>query len=73
MGKNASRTLTSVKVEKELFEEFKIQTIRYKFSLQKLVDRGIYLYLNDEEFRNKLHNTNNLEYQIWISNKGFVY
>ena len=62
MGKNASRTLTSVKVEKELFEEFKIQTIRYKFSLQKLVDRGIYLYLNDEEFRQKLHNTNNLEY-----------
>ena len=62
MGKNESRTLTSVKVEKELFEEFKIQTIRYKFSLQKLVDRGIYLYLNDEEFRQKLHNTNNLEY-----------
>ena len=58
MGKNESRTLTSVKVDTELFEEFKVQTIRYKFSLQKLVDRAILLYLEDDEFRNKLHSKN---------------
>ena len=29
-------TLTSVKVQSELFEEFKISCVRYKFSLQKL-------------------------------------
>ncbi len=63
MGKNESRTLTSVKVDTELFEEFKVQTIRYKFSLQKLVDRAILLYLEDDEFRNKLHSKNDLEFK----------
>jgi hypothetical protein len=48
-------TLTSVKVQSELFEEFKISCVRYKFSLQKLTDRTIHLYLTDEEFRKKIH------------------
>jgi len=29
-------TLTSVKVQSELFEDFKIACVKYKFSLQKL-------------------------------------
>ena len=43
--------LTSVKVHRELFEEFKIECVKTKFSFQKLSDRAIYLYLTDEEFR----------------------
>jgi hypothetical protein len=54
-------TLTSVKVQSELFENFKIACVRYKFSLQKLADRTIHLYLTDEEFRKKIHNHSNLE------------
>jgi hypothetical protein len=54
-------TLTSVKVQSELFEEFKISCVRYKFSLQKLSDRTIHLYLTDEEFRKKIHNHTNLD------------
>jgi len=54
-------TLTSVKVQSELFENFKIACVKYKFSLQKLADRTIHLYLTDEEFRKKVHNHNNLE------------
>ena len=50
-------TLTSVKVQSELFDEFKISCVRYKFSLQKLADRTIHLYLTDEDFRKKVHNT----------------
>ena len=54
-------TLNSVKVQSELFEEFKISCVKYKFSLQKLADRTIHLYLTDEEFRKKVHNHTNLE------------
>lgn len=54
---NKDKKLTSVKVEGELFEEFKISTIKTKFSLQKLVDRSMFLYLTDELFRTQLHST----------------
>ena len=48
--------LTSVKVNEELFEEFKVLCVKTKFSLQKLVDRSIHLYLTDEIFKKQLHN-----------------
>ena len=48
-------TLTSVKVQSELFEQFKINCVKYKFSLQKLTDRSIHLYLTDDEFRKQIH------------------
>ena len=43
-------TLTSVKVQSDLFEEFKIECVKRKFSLQKLTDRAVHLYLTDDEF-----------------------
>jgi hypothetical protein len=52
--------LTSVKVADNLFQDFKISSIRHKFNLQKLVNRSVHLYLNDEEFRKKLHNHTDL-------------
>jgi|TARA_R110000851_G_scaffold319305_1_gene483597 hypothetical protein len=54
-------TLTSVKVQSELFDDFKVACVRHKFSLQKLADRAIHLYLSDEEFKRKIHNHTNLE------------
>jgi len=47
-------TLTSVKIQTDLFENFKIECVKRKFSFQKLADRAIYLYLTDEDFRKKL-------------------
>ena len=47
--------LTSVKIADRLFEDFKVSSIRYKFNLQKLVNRSVHLYLIDEEFRKKVH------------------
>ena len=47
--------LTSVKLEEKLFEDFKVASIRQKFNLQKLVNRSIHLYLNNEEFAKQLH------------------
>jgi hypothetical protein len=55
-----SKKLTSVRVEQELFEDFKIKCVRYKFSFQKLADRAIFFYLTDDKFREKIHNLNDL-------------
>jgi len=54
-------TLTSVKIQSELFEEFKVACVRHKFSFQKLADRCIHLYLTDEDFKRQVHNHNNLD------------
>jgi len=54
-------TLTSVKIQSDLFNEIKVSCVRHKFSFQKLADRAIHLYLTDENFRKQLHNHNNLE------------
>ena len=49
-------TLTSVKIKSELFENFKIECVKRKFSFQKLADRAIYLYLTNEDFRKQINN-----------------
>ena len=54
-------TLTSVKVNSKLWEEFRISCVKHKFSLQKLADRTIHLYLTDDDFRKRVHSHNNLE------------
>jgi hypothetical protein len=54
-------TLTSVKIQSDLFETFKIECVKRKFSFQKLADRAIHLYLTDENFRKQLHNHNDLD------------
>jgi len=52
--------LTSVKIDKTLFETFKVECIKRKFSFQKLSERAIHLYLTNEEFRKQIHNYTNL-------------
>ena len=56
MSNNKKMTLTSVKVQSNLFENFKIECVKRKFSFQKLADRSIFLYLTDEDFRKKVTN-----------------
>jgi hypothetical protein len=48
--------LTSVKVPEDLFEQFKIACVKYKFSVQKLTERAMFLYLTNEDFRKQIHN-----------------
>lgn len=40
MNTKAEKVLTSVKIQSDLFEEFKIMCVRYKYSFQKLADRA---------------------------------
>jgi hypothetical protein len=58
---STDKTLTSVKIKSDLFNEFKIECVKRKFSFQKLSDRAIHLYLTDENFRKQINNHNNLE------------
>ena len=52
--------LTSVKINKTLFEQFKVECIKRKFSFQKLSERTIHLYLTEEEFRKQVHSHSDL-------------
>tara|TARA_R110000796_G_scaffold104011_10_gene213567 strand:- start:3967 stop:4155 length:189 start_codon:yes stop_codon:yes gene_type:complete len=61
MSSNKNMTLTSVKIQSDIFENFKIECVKRKFSFQKLADRAIYLYLTDEDFRKQISNQTNLE------------
>ena len=49
--------LTSVKVDADVFEEFKVECLRDKFTLQKLVNTSLVLYLNDEDFKQTIKNS----------------
>ena len=60
MASKNNLKLTSVKIADRLFEDFKISSIKHKFNLQKLVNRSVHLYLNDEEYRKKIHNHTDL-------------
>jgi len=61
MSQTKEMTLTSVKVKSDLFENFKIECVKRKFSFQKLADRALFLYLTDEDFRKQISNQTNLE------------
>ena len=61
MSNTKDMTLTSVKVKSDLFENFKIECVKRKFSFQKLADRSLYLFLTDEDFRKKINSQINLD------------
>jgi hypothetical protein len=54
----SNQKLTSVKIDEELWNDFKIECIKRKFSFQKLSERAIDLYMTDEDFRRKITNHN---------------
>ena len=53
--------LTSVKILKELYKNFKTSTIESEFTLQKLVNRSMDLYLLDTDFRAQIKEWKNLK------------
>ena len=59
--------LTSVKIIENLYNDFKIQTISNNMTLQRLTNRCINLYINDNEFRDKVENND----QLLISGSNF--
>ena len=55
--KNSEKRLTTVRIEDKLFQEFKYQCIKNKFSFQKLASRAIFLYLTNKEFKKMIQDT----------------
>ena len=52
--------LTSVKILKALYHRFKEDTVNSNMSLQKLTNRAIDMYLEDESFKEKIELHDNL-------------
>jgi hypothetical protein len=46
--------LTSVKILRDLYSQFKRVTLDDKMSLQKLVNRSLTLYVEDPKFKDKI-------------------
>jgi len=61
MSTNKEEKLTSVKLIDELYKKFREKSIREDFSLQKLVNRSLDLFVHDEEFAKTIMSYDNLE------------
>jgi len=48
--------LTSVKVDIDTFERFKIECIKRKYSIHNLLNTAMKLYIEDDDFRRKVTN-----------------
>ena len=53
--------LTSVKILRELYKKFKLDTLDDEFTLQKLVNRSMNLYLMDNNFKKNINEHHNLK------------
>ena len=52
--------LTSVKILKILYEDFRVKTVNTKMTLQKLTNRSVERFLTDEKFREEIETYDNL-------------
>ena len=52
--------LTSVKILESLYERFKLNTVNTKMTLQKLTNRSVDKFLQDETFREEIETYDNL-------------
>jgi|TARA_B110000196_G_scaffold245700_1_gene214460 hypothetical protein len=52
--------LTSVKILENLYERFKLNTVNTKMTLQKLTNRSVDRFLQDEKFREEIETYDNL-------------
>ena len=67
-------TATTVKIPQDLYSEFKILGFRRRMTLQDFVERAIYLFVKDEEWRNQFNAkfTPSGSINLEIFNKNFT-
>ena len=53
--------LTSVKILQDLYKKFKHSALSDEFTLQKLVNRSMDLYILDNKFKTQIHEWKNLK------------
>jgi len=49
------KVATTVKVDPTLYDEFKVLGVRYKLTLQGLIEKTVYRYVKEEVFRNDIN------------------
>ncbi len=54
--------LTTVRLQDVLFESFKTEAVRNKITMRNLLERAMYLYLTDPEFKKVINNQLNSNY-----------
>ena len=52
--------LTSVKILESLYNNFKLDTVNTKMTLQKLTNRSVDKFLSDEKFKEEIETYDNL-------------
>jgi len=52
---STKKVATTVKVENSLYDQFKIFGIRHKLTLQGLVEKTIYRYVTETDFRDGIN------------------
>jgi hypothetical protein len=59
---NKKRTTTTIKVYEDAYSDFRVMAVKTKLNFQDLVERSMYLYLTDTDYRYKIHQTFNTNY-----------
>ena len=57
----ADTKLTTVKIIKDIYSKFKRISFDSNITLQKLVNRSVNKYIEDEDFRNEINNYEHLQ------------
>jgi hypothetical protein len=57
----AETKLTTVKIIKDVYSKFKKISFDSNITLQKIVNRSLEKYTNDEDFRNSINDYTNLQ------------
>ena len=60
-NKNAETKLTTVKILKDVYSKFKRVSFDSNITLQKVVNRSLELYINDDEYQAKLNEFTELQ------------
>ena len=59
--------LTSVKILQALYHKFKVKTVNSNMTLQKITNRAINLYLENDDFREKME----VHDELTVSGRNF--
>lgn len=62
MTNKSKRVITSVKIPQTLYEDFKVTSVKTKMNLQDIVERAMFMYLTDSNFRQSIHEQYNTYY-----------
>jgi hypothetical protein len=62
MTNKSKRVITSVKIPQTLYEDFKVTSVKTKMNLQDIVERAMFMYLTDSQFRQTIHEQYNTYY-----------